>query len=231
MAVMLRTLGIPARLAVGFTPGAARSGSGDRLSRSRTENAHSWVEVLFPSFGWVPFEPTPNRQNVAAYPYLDPDSAGVRARTAPRASRTGAAGARSAVTTRANSTGARDGRIPTAAPRRAPVRGVRAARSRGIANAAARRGRSPPATSLLAGALGAALGARARCRPSERGDGGAGCVAPAPSRARLILATYDVFTDRAAELGHPRTPGQTLEEYRRAVAVVGRRRRTATSTC
>jgi hypothetical protein len=40
----------------------------------------------------------------------------------------------------------------------------------------------------------------------------------ASSPRGLILATYDVFTDRAAELGHPRAPGQTLDEYRRAVA-------------
>jgi len=39
-----------------------------------------------------------------------------------------------------------------------------------------------------------------------------------PAPRSLVLATYDVFTDRAAELGHPRAPGQTLEEYRRAVA-------------
>ena len=67
---MLRTLGIPARLAVGFTPGEP-AGSSDRLTVT-TENAHSWVEVLFPSYGWVPFEPTPSRQNVVAYRYLDP---------------------------------------------------------------------------------------------------------------------------------------------------------------
>jgi hypothetical protein len=71
MGAMLRTLGIPTRLAMGFTPGEAKGSSG-RLSVT-TENAHVWVEVFFPSFGWVPFEPTPNRQNVEAYPYLDPD--------------------------------------------------------------------------------------------------------------------------------------------------------------
>ncbi|HJR96817.1 MAG TPA: DUF4129 domain-containing protein, partial [Actinomycetota bacterium] len=37
----------------------------------------------------------------------------------------------------------------------------------------------------------------------------------------LILATYDVFTERAADLGHPRLPGQTLEEYRRTVEATG----------
>jgi hypothetical protein len=43
----------------------------------------------------------------------------------------------------------------------------------------------------------------------------------ASSPRSLILATYDVFTDRAAELGHPRARGQTLEEYRLSVAGTG----------
>ncbi len=62
MAAMLRTLGIPARVAVGFTTGTydASIGGFDVTS----ENAHSWVEVNFPGFGWLPFEPTPSRGNV-----------------------------------------------------------------------------------------------------------------------------------------------------------------------
>lgn len=61
MAVMLRTLGIPARVAVGFTPGAV-AGS-DQAGRDTYDvsnrNAHAWVEVLFPGHGWLAFEPTP----------------------------------------------------------------------------------------------------------------------------------------------------------------------------
>lgn len=57
MAVMLRTLDIPARVAVGFSPGE-RVGSEDLWSVSNA-NAHAWVEVLFPGHGWVAFEPTP----------------------------------------------------------------------------------------------------------------------------------------------------------------------------
>jgi hypothetical protein len=38
---------------------------------------------------------------------------------------------------------------------------------------------------------------------------------------RMILATYDVFTERAAELGFPRDSGETLEEYRRRVVGSG----------
>ena len=58
MAVMLRTLGIPARVGVGFTPGElADPTTGEYQIRS--SNAHAWVEVLFGEDGWIAFEPTP----------------------------------------------------------------------------------------------------------------------------------------------------------------------------
>ena len=57
MAVMLRTQGIPARMATGYTPG-------ERVSEDewvvRGLNAHAWVEVYFPETGWVAFDPTPS---------------------------------------------------------------------------------------------------------------------------------------------------------------------------
>lgn len=56
MAVMLRTLGVPARVAVGFTPGEV---IGEDTYQLTNGNAHAWVEVLFPRHGWVAFEPTP----------------------------------------------------------------------------------------------------------------------------------------------------------------------------
>jgi protein-glutamine gamma-glutamyltransferase len=58
MALMLRMLGIPARVATGFSPGVRDS---DRLDRFivRDLEAHSWVEVYFTGIGWVPFDPTP----------------------------------------------------------------------------------------------------------------------------------------------------------------------------
>lgn len=58
MAVMLRSLGIPARVAVGFSPGrVVDPDAGEYLVTSA--NAHAWVEVLFPGLGWIAFEPTP----------------------------------------------------------------------------------------------------------------------------------------------------------------------------
>ena len=71
MAVMLRLLGIPSRVAAGFT-----SGSYDEEKHEWTvtdHNAHTWVEVYFPRIGWVPFDPTPNRgQLTAAYTPFSP---------------------------------------------------------------------------------------------------------------------------------------------------------------
>jgi transglutaminase-like putative cysteine protease len=64
MAIMLRTLHVPARVAVGFTPGTVTGGS--RLIT--TEDAHAWVEVWFPGAGWLPFDPTPLSDGRTAQP-------------------------------------------------------------------------------------------------------------------------------------------------------------------
>lgn len=58
MAVMLRSLGLPARVAVGFTPGDLVDADSNAYSISN-KHAHAWVEVLFDGLGWVAFEPTP----------------------------------------------------------------------------------------------------------------------------------------------------------------------------
>jgi transglutaminase-like putative cysteine protease len=59
-AVMARSLGIPARVAVGFTQGDLGS---DGLYHVYGRHAHAWPEVWFDGFGWVAFEPTPGRGN------------------------------------------------------------------------------------------------------------------------------------------------------------------------
>ncbi|HWF74962.1 MAG TPA: transglutaminase domain-containing protein, partial [Solirubrobacteraceae bacterium] len=58
MALLLRMGGIPARVAVGFTPGRQSSATGE-WDVSDFE-AHAWVEAWFPSYGWVAFNPTPS---------------------------------------------------------------------------------------------------------------------------------------------------------------------------
>jgi hypothetical protein len=54
MAVILRSLGVPARVVEGFLPGE-RVGPTEVI---RNVNAHAWVEVYFPGFEWVTFDPT-----------------------------------------------------------------------------------------------------------------------------------------------------------------------------
>ena len=68
MAVLLREVGVPARVVEGFTAGEL-----DISNRYAVKelNAHAWVEVYFPQYGWIEFEPTPSelpfdRQDTAA---------------------------------------------------------------------------------------------------------------------------------------------------------------------
>ena len=56
MAVMLRSLGIPARVGVGFTQGALQPDGSWVIT---SHDAHAWVEVDFDTNGWVRFDPTP----------------------------------------------------------------------------------------------------------------------------------------------------------------------------
>jgi hypothetical protein len=56
MAMLLRMGGVPARVAAGFTPGAR--GAHGRFAVTDID-AHAWVEVWFPRYGWVRFDPTP----------------------------------------------------------------------------------------------------------------------------------------------------------------------------
>ncbi len=56
MAVMTRSIGIPTRVVLGFTPGS-RIGADEVVVLD--ENAHSWVELWIPAIGWASFDPTP----------------------------------------------------------------------------------------------------------------------------------------------------------------------------
>lgn len=89
MAAMARTLGIPARVAVGFTPGepvaveSPTSGAGEDAPteapttltqyRVTTHNFHAWPELYFAGIGWVRFEPTPGRGEAPRFAPLAQD--------------------------------------------------------------------------------------------------------------------------------------------------------------
>jgi transglutaminase-like putative cysteine protease len=59
MAVMLRTLGIPARVATGYAIDQKSSAGGNTYNLTE-QNAFAWPEVYFPGIGWVEFSPTPS---------------------------------------------------------------------------------------------------------------------------------------------------------------------------
>jgi transglutaminase-like putative cysteine protease len=62
MVVLARSVGIPSRLAVGYGGGEFDDETG--LYAVRERDTHAWVEVYFPQYGWVEFEPTASEQPV-----------------------------------------------------------------------------------------------------------------------------------------------------------------------
>lgn len=66
LTLMVRALGIPARLVCGY-----HGGQWNRQDRSyivRKSMAHAWTEVYFPDYGWVRFDPTPSSASISANP-------------------------------------------------------------------------------------------------------------------------------------------------------------------
>ena len=64
--LMLRSVGVPARMAVGFAEGGFDNEANVYIVRSL--DSHAWPEVYFPEIGWIEFEPTGNQD-----PLLRPD--------------------------------------------------------------------------------------------------------------------------------------------------------------
>jgi transglutaminase-like putative cysteine protease len=67
-AAFARAVGLPARVAVGFTQGLSDATDPQRFE-VKGEHAHAWPEVYLGQYEWVPFEPTPGRGNPNAQTY------------------------------------------------------------------------------------------------------------------------------------------------------------------
>ena len=78
MAVMARSLDVPARVAIGFLPGERRADGRWRIS---ARDAHAWPELYFEGTGWVRFEPTPATRTAAAPPWSLPAATPVQGTT------------------------------------------------------------------------------------------------------------------------------------------------------
>jgi transglutaminase-like putative cysteine protease len=79
--LMLRSLGIPARLATGYSTGSYDPVLDQSVVRER--DAHAWVEVWFPNHGWVPVDPSPGFSALAATQFPSHWAAGGIARLIP----------------------------------------------------------------------------------------------------------------------------------------------------
>ena len=75
MAAMARSLDIPARVAVGFTPGSPSTDPDSQQVEYTvtTYNLHAWPELYFSGVGWVRFEPTPGRGDLPSFAPLSQD--------------------------------------------------------------------------------------------------------------------------------------------------------------
>jgi transglutaminase-like putative cysteine protease len=208
MAVLLRTLGIPARVAVGFTAGEYDADS--RSFRVTGENAHAWVEVLFPTYGWLAFEPTPGRSNPVASGYTSPVDEGPPGRAgAPDI----AAGNLTGKDAQIRSTEARERISGEGCP---PGFSEQLCREflqrRGIDVPASDESSSWRRQVLVGGlvlailvVLSIPLVKRAQRRLR---------MARAHSPRERVLAAYEVLVDQARDVGFGREPGETLREYR-----------------
>ncbi|MFC4499017.1 MULTISPECIES: transglutaminase TgpA family protein [Streptomyces] len=97
MAAMARTLGIPARVAVGFAPGSPQA---DGSVAVTLKDAHAWPELYFEGVGWTRFEPTPTRGTTPTYTL--PDVPGAATPDSPEASQSADAESSAAPSTSAS---------------------------------------------------------------------------------------------------------------------------------
>jgi transglutaminase-like putative cysteine protease len=191
-AVMARVLGLPTRVAVGFTPGQLES---DGKWHVLGADAHAWPEVELAPFGWVAFEPTPGRGMPGAQAYTGVAPA--------QASPAGVATAPSTTVA---------GPAPVAASRRPQQVAVGGGAAGSHRSAPVRSGGAGAPLVALLGLAGAALAwavavptgkswRRHRRRRRARGE------------ADRVLVSWAEANERLAASGLARGPAETLREH------------------
>ena len=207
MAAMLRSIQIESRVVVGYATGVENGPPGNYSVSSNL--AHAWVEVYFPGWGWLPFEPTPTRTNAVSYVY-DPATAcsGPDCETPPNAGQ----GAGSA-----NGTAARERAFEKDPRFNGPRGGPAGTDPIDVADD------EPFISARMALLLAAIVGCLVLLLipPTRAVRRRVRLRRAAAEPRRMILATYEVFTERAAGMGLGRGRGETLDEYRRKVLDTG----------
>ena len=186
-AAMARSIGLPARVAVGFTTGTKEA---DGLYHVTGKEAHAWPEVYLSGYGWVAFEPTPGRAVPGAEDYTDVHPAAATDTTVDTAPGT-------AVTTETTE--------PVDNSATAPAAPVTTPKSVG-------RSRAVVVVALLALCLlyvaGVPVAKRRRRRRRRQG---------ALSPADRVLVAWAEATEDLAAAGIARRPSETAAEFARRV--------------
>jgi hypothetical protein len=221
MAVLVRELGLPARIAIGYQAGTARD-DGTYLVQSK--NAHAWVEVFFEGYGWLQFEPTPGHgihPNAEVGTYLNP----ARGTSNPEDQPGGATGA----TGLGGGSGAECVAAANLSPRerqllcqveRKPQRGPGdfvPLPSVGAAGTPDGTGYSVPYRLIFLGLL-ILLGVLLVVVPIAKSAWRRRLLRRSRDPREHVLAAYRVFDGEAADLGLGRREGETLDEHRARLA-------------
>jgi transglutaminase-like putative cysteine protease len=220
MAVLVRELGLPARIAVGYQAGTLQD-DGTYLVQSK--NAHAWVEVFFEGYGWLPFEPTPGHgTHPSAEPgtYLNP----VKSSTNPDGSITNPddpnnlGGGGGAECVAAADLSPRERQLQCQVERRpergpgdfVPIPSAGSATPDGS-------GYSVPYRLILLGLL-ILLGVLLVVVPIAKSAWRHRLLRRSREPREHVLAAYRVFDGEAADLGLGRREGETLDEHRARLA-------------
>ena len=221
MAVLVRELGIPARVAVGYQTGTKQE-DGTYLVQSK--NAHAWVEVFFEGYGWLQFEPTPGHgthPNAEAGTYLNP----VESSTNPDGTSTnpddpnnltGGGGAECAA---AANLSPRERQLLCQVERK-PQRGPSdfvPLPAIGTAGTPDGSGYSVPYRLIFLGLL-VLLGVLLIVVPIAKSAWRHRLLRRSREPREHVLAAYRVFDGEAADLGMGRREGETLDEHRARLA-------------
>ncbi len=192
-AVLARLVGLPTRVAVGFTAGELNA---DGAFHVRDLNAHAWPEVFLSGFGWVAFEPTPGRGAPGTQDYTGVAES--------QASVTNPATATTLGTTVTTEAPSQPEPTPTSAPAgeqqaqpQSPPPAARGSR-RWLIIASA--------VLLLGGAWGAGVPGAKRLRRSRR-------RAAATDPAQRVLVSWEEASEALGTAKVGRRPAETMAEY------------------
>jgi len=221
MAVLVRELGLPARIAVGYQAGTLQD-DGTYLVQSK--NAHAWVEVFFEGYGWLQFEPTPghgSHPNAEPGTYLNPASGTSNPEVSPGGAigATGPGGGSGAECVAAADLSPRERQLLCQVERK-PQRGpgdfvaLPPAGATGTSDAS---GYSVPYRLIFLGLL-ILLGVLLVVVPIVKSAWRRRLMRRSREPREHILAAYRVFDGEAADLGLGRREGETIDEHRARLA-------------